>query len=273
VKELIKRTLTGIAFVAVVIGCVLYSKYSFAGLFLVVNILGLFEFYSLMQHHEMPVQKYNGIIIGSLLYLNFFFMIDRLAFFDLLIFFPALFLTVFSVELFLNRPHPFTNIAHTLTGVVYITVPLIMFMAIPFNVTAFHSYQSYMAIGYFVLLWTSDTFAYLVGTWLGKHRLLERVSPKKSWEGLVGGFVFSFIAAFILSLNYTRFTFPQWMIIAAVIVITGVLGDFVESMFKRSIQVKDSGHILPGHGGILDRFASLLFSAPFVFITIYLMQS
>lgn len=270
-KELIKRTLTGIVFIVVVIGSVLYNSYTFSGLFFVVNLLGLIEFYSLMQKHQMPVQKYSGIIIGCLLYANFFFMLNNLDYIEFLIFFPALFLTVFSVELFLSRPHPFTNIAHTLTGVVYVTVPLIMFTGIPFNVTAFHSYQSYIVIGYFVILWTSDTFAYLIGTWIGKHRILERVSPKKSWEGLAAGFVFAFIAAYILSLYYTRFTLQQWLIIAAVIVITGVIGDFVESMFKRSIQVKDSGHILPGHGGILDRFAPVFFSAPFVFVTLYLM--
>ncbi|HLG34427.1 MAG TPA: phosphatidate cytidylyltransferase [Bacteroidia bacterium] len=270
-KELAKRSLTGIVFIAVVIGSVLYGKYSFAALFFIVNLLALLEFYSLMQHHQMPVQKYSGIIIGSLLYLNFFFMIDALDYFDLLIFFPALFLVVFSVELFLNRPHPFTNIAHTLTGLVYITVPLIMFMAIPFNVTPFHSYQSYILIGYFAILWTSDTFAYLIGTWLGKHRLFERISPKKSWEGVIGGLVFALIAAYILSIYFTRFTAGQWMLIALVIVVTGVIGDLVESMFKRSIQVKDTGHLLPGHGGILDRFDALLFSAPFVFVTVYLL--
>ena len=270
-KELIKRTVTGAVFVAVVIGAILYSSYSFALLFFIVNLLALVEFYSLMQKHEMPVQKYSGIILGSLLFLNFFFLLNNLSFIEALIIFPALFLILFSVELFLNRPHPFTNIAHTLTGIVYITVPLVMFIGIPYQVTAFHSYQRFVVIGYFVILWTSDTFAYLIGTWIGKHKLFERVSPHKSWEGVIGGLIFGWIAAYILSGWYTKFSLTQWMLTATVIVVTGVLGDLVESMFKRSIGVKDTGHILPGHGGVLDRFDALFFSAPFVFITIYFM--
>ncbi|MBK5283903.1 MAG: phosphatidate cytidylyltransferase [Bacteroidia bacterium] len=271
-KVLAKRAVTGVVFVAVVIGALLYSSYSFAALFFLVNLLGLIEFYGLLQKHDMPVQKYSGVILGSLLFLNFFFTLNNLDFIEFLLFFPALFLIVFSVELFLNRQHPFTNIAHTLTGIIYISVPLIMFIGIPYQVSAFHSYQRFILIGYFVILWTSDTFAYLIGTWLGKHRLFERVSPKKSWEGAIGGLIFALIAAYILSVFYTRYSAMQWMVIASVIVVTGIIGDLVESMFKRSIQVKDTGNILPGHGGILDRFDALLFSAPFVFITVYFLS-
>jgi phosphatidate cytidylyltransferase len=272
-KELIKRTLTGIIFIIVVMGSVLWNSYAFAGLFFIVNILSLIEFYSLMQKHEMPVQKYSGIVIGSLLYLNFFFIVNnlKLELMEFLMFFPALFLIVFSVELFLNRPHPFTNIAHTLTGLVYISIPLVMFMVTPYLFPPMYYYQKFIIIGYFVILWTSDTFAYLIGTWLGKHRLYERISPKKSWEGVMGGLIFALIAAWILSTQFTKLSPAQWMLLAIVIVITGIIGDLVESMFKRSIQVKDTGHILPGHGGVLDRFDALFFSAPFVFITVYLM--
>jgi phosphatidate cytidylyltransferase len=271
VSNFFKRTLTGAIFVIVVIGSVLMGPYTFAALFLIVNILGLAEFYSLLEKNGTRVQKFSGIFQGSFLLVIVFLHQANSLPIDFLFLSPALLLFLFANELFLDRPNPFSSIAYTLLGIIYISLSLSLFILIPF-VASGGSYNSFILIGYFVILWTSDTAAYLVGSRFGKTRLMERISPKKSWEGVIGGIVCGLIAAYVLSNYYPQFTLLQWLLIAMVIMVTGIIGDLVESMFKRNIQVKDTGHILPGHGGILDRFDALIFSAPFVFITVYLLS-
>lgn len=128
-----------------------------------------------------------------------------------------------------------------------------------------------MVLGYLYILWASDTGAYLAGRGFGKFKLFERISPKKTWEGSIGGLILSMITAFILS-SYYAMPGLNWYIIAGLIVVAGTLGDLTESMFKRSIGVKDSGNIMPGHGGFLDRFDGLLLSIPFVAACILLMH-
>lgn len=270
-SNFLKRTLTGAIFVIVVIGSVLLGPYTFAGLFLIVNILGLHEFYSLLEKNGIRVQKLAGIVLGSILFLTFFLGWNGFFPVNYLLYSPILFLIVFMIELFLNRPNPFSSIAYTLLGIIYISLSLSLFVITPFIAEFFDNrYASFISIGYFTILWTNDTAAYLVGSRFGKTRLMERISPKKSWEGVIGGIVFGLVAAYILSKFYTQFSLLQWLIMAIVLMITGIIGDLVESMFKRNLEVKDSGHILPGHGGILDRFDALIFSAPFVFVIITL---
>ena len=122
----------------------------------------------------------------------------------------------------------------------------------------------------FVIIWTSDVFAYLAGSMFGKHKLMERISPKKTWEGSIGGLFFSLIAAYILSLLVPQLSLVEWMILTIIIVISGTLGDLVESLLKRNADVKDSGTIFPGHGGVLDRFDAVIFATPMVFVYINL---
>ncbi len=263
-----QRTLTGAIFIIVVLGAVLMGGYTFAALFFIVNILGLAEFYSLLEKNGIRVQKFSGVFLGSFLLAIVFLHLAGSLPADFLLLLPAVLLFVFANELFLNRPNPFSSIAYTLLGIIYISLSLSLFIAIPFVHSA-GGYGSSVVIGYFVILWTSDTAAYLVGSRFGKNRLFERISPKKSWEGVIGGLICGLIAAYILAQYYRQFSLLQWLIIAIVIIVTGIIGDLVESMFKRNMQVKDTGHILPGHGGILDRFDALLFSAPFVFVTVY----
>ncbi|HBH23032.1 MAG TPA: phosphatidate cytidylyltransferase, partial [Cytophagales bacterium] len=126
----------------------------------------------------------------------------------------------------------------------------------------------FLIIGIFILIWVNDSFAFLVGKNLGKNKLFPSVSPKKTIEGFVGGFVFALIAAFILSRYNNDLSVWQWFILAIVVVITGTVGDLIESKFKRMAGVKDSGAILPGHGGLLDRLDSLVFAAPFAYLTL-----
>jgi phosphatidate cytidylyltransferase len=125
-----------------------------------------------------------------------------------------------------------------------------------------------IVLSFFLIIWTYDTFAYLTGILVGKHRLFPRVSPKKTWEGTAGGFIFGLAATFLLSKYFTDFDLLNWLIIASIIMVFGTFGDLSESLLKRSLNIKDSGNILPGHGGLLDRFDAVLMAAPAVFVYI-----
>jgi phosphatidate cytidylyltransferase len=180
--------------------------------------------------------------------------------------------SVFIFELFRNKQNPLQNIATTLLGLFYIALPLSLLVFIP-NISLENGvFKKGLLLGFFILIWTNDTFAYLIGVKFGKNKLFERVSPKKSWEGSFGGFLFSIIVAYILSLFFIDLNTMEWIGMAIIIVVFGSIGDLIESLFKRSLNIKDSGNILPGHGGILDRLDAVLIAAPFVFFYLLLIN-
>lgn len=236
-------------------------------------MLGLFEFYRLCQNTGAHPDKKFGVVSGAVLFTTFTL---GAMFSDLRIValnFPFL-AGVFISELYRNKENPFTNIAFTIMGVVYVVVPLALWNLLvfePWNITGLQkpedsgTYYPYILLGYLILMWTNDTGAYIAGKSFGRKKLFERVSPKKTWEGFIGGVVLSICGALILAQYYTILAHHDWLIIALFVSIGGTFGDLAESMFKRSIDVKDSGSILPGHGGILDRFDGVLLSTFFVF--------
>ena len=261
-----QRAVTGLTYAFIVTGAILFSVYSFALVFLVVNVLGLLEFYKLISNRETQPQIVLGIIVSVIiLFISGFIIINDYEHKYLLFTIPALSL-VFIAELFRNKVHPFLNIAFTLTGILYITMPVIAMYYLAFGIQLNDSsdYNGELILGCIFLLWANDTGAYLIGTQFGRNRLFERISPKKSWEGFAGGMIAALLVAYILSFLFPGIMLANWLVIAVIIVIFGTLGDLVESMLKRSLQVKDSGTFFPGHGGILDRFDGLFVSIPFV---------
>jgi phosphatidate cytidylyltransferase len=287
-KNLIQRILTGTVFIIVLVGCIMWNAWSMAGLFLLITILGLHEFYKLSEKSGAQPQKWYGIIIGALIFIITFiqngFSISLSGFLVI----PFFFLPFF-IELYRKKENPFANIGWTLLGVLYVAFPFVMlintflpqgFLASPLKSDFFPSYGHPVydyrpLLTIFVLIWISDTMAYVCGRLFGKHKLWERISPKKTWEGFIGGFIFTVVAGGMIGnwILYNPHNYSQeikWICVAAVISVTGMLGDLVESLFKRSINVKDSGTILPGHGGILDRFDALLLATPFALTTYYL---
>jgi phosphatidate cytidylyltransferase len=187
---------------------------------------------------------------------------------------------VYMIKLYKKGEYkPFTNIAFTFLGIFYIAVPISLLNHVVFNeqgnfadftnfVTS-NTYNFQVILGILLILWATDTGAYFAGTFLGKNKLFERISPKKTWEGFIGGAVLAGIIAFIFNLilagyNKQFLTVTDWIVITVIIVIGGTFGDLVESLLKRSIEIKDSGTSIPGHGGFLDRFDGLFISAPFV---------
>lgn len=261
------RAITGFIFAAVVLALVMINAYSFTVLFIIITILCTLEFFKLVKTGDVKPQFNSGLllVLSTIIPLILYFLAGK-PIGNLFFCVPFVILVVIT-ELYRNHKKPFHNIAYTLFGVIYAAVPFCFFYALAFR-DGFYSFH--YPIGFFIMLWSSDTGAYLFGISLGRHRLFERHSPKKSWEGFAGGLVCSMLAAFILSLYFAELPLIHWLVIGAIIASVGTLGDLSESMLKRSLSTKDSGTFLPGHGGFLDRFDGLLLAAPLVFVYLHL---
>ena len=277
-KNLMVRTLSGLVLVAVFVGAVLGSQWSFGALLLLILVGGQTEFYKLARETGLSPQRWMGLAVGVLLFaLNFivFRQFSRSvtdeaggAVLYLLLYIGLLLPTLFVCELFRRSATPLANLGATLLGVLYVAVPLSLLLYVPV-LAGDGVWRPETVLCYIFIIWANDVFAYLVGMTFGRHRLCERLSPKKSWEGFFGGLAGAvatgLAAAYALDANYW-----VWGGLALVASLSGVAGDLVESMFKREAGVKDSGQVIPGHGGVLDRFDALLHSAPYVFLYLLL---
>lgn len=265
-NNLLKRTITGAFFVIVMIGSALLGQTMFVALMAVITTAGLYEFFHLVDGHTnqpaAPAASFAGVIVFAAIALYLMQIVGA----EIMLLIPLLLFVLFFYELWRNKPNPFSNIALCITGIIYVAVPFAMLTGFFESPGEMGFRNAGILMGYFAILWLNDTGAYLVGSYAGKHRLFERISPKKSWEGTIGGAVIALLTAWGYAFLYTGLNLFQWMVIACIIIVTGTLGDLVESMLKRSRGVKDSGKILPGHGGILDRFDAVLLSVPFVFV-------
>lgn len=248
------------------VGSALLGQFVFAALMLIVVVLGMKEFLDINTQKGVIPPVLLTIILGlfvfGLVVFNAFGLLEPKY---LLLSIPTVFL-LFFVELWRKKEFPFLNIAISLTSIFYVALPLALLLFF-FNPLADNSLQrGGILLGYLLILWLNDTGAYIVGSAIGKNKLFERISPKKSWEGSLGGALFALATGWGISFLINGISMSNWLIISFIIVVTGSLGDLVESMMKRSLGVKDSGNILPGHGGILDRFDAVLLSSPFVFV-------
>jgi phosphatidate cytidylyltransferase len=228
-------------------------------------LAGLLEYYNLAGKNQIFPQKVTGIIAGSVMFFIPALVALEVIPFTFLAFLPLMIIVFFVSEFFRDNPDTLSNLAFSIFPVVYIAIPLAMLIFLTSRLVTGGNPHWHLAFGFFIILWSDDTFAYLTGILIGKHKLFEKISPKKTWEGSFGGLAFGILAAYVLSLFFTELTVMQWIGAALIIAVTGTLGDLSESLLKRKFNVKDSGTLLPGHGGILDRFDSVLFSAPALF--------
>lgn len=181
---------------------------------------------------------------------------------------PFLFM-LFAAELFRAKDDAVSQLGKAFLALVYVSVPFALSVAVPVIVSGGYDYR--VILGVFVLIWSGDTFAYLFGISMGRHKLMERISPKKTVEGFLGGFISTLAVGYVLSLVFPgTMDTAHWMAVAGIVALFGVLGDLVESMFKRQAGIKDSGKIMPGHGGMLDRLDSFIMSIPFIYTYLYL---
>lgn len=260
-SNLQQRIIVGVLGAALFIGGIVFNEWTYFILFLLLGMLGLLEFYRLVKTQGIKPNQFIGLLLGGALFVAVFLIEKDLIPLEwLYLALPILWLT-FVLELYRKKAQPFTNIAFTLLGVAYVAVPFSLLHQLAYlNET--YSWQP--ILGLLLLIWSADTGAYIAGKNFGKHKLLERVSPGKTWEGWVGGTVLAVAVSYVLALFFQDLALYQWIGIAVLVAIFGVLGDLVESLLKRSLGVKDSGTLLPGHGGILDRFDSLIMAIPFI---------
>lgn len=273
-SELVKRTLSGIVFVACIVGCILWSIWAVMGLLLFISLLAVDEFHRLVKSHILQrICAGCGVLVlwfiaVCLAYEHPEGDLSTMAVPALMVYLPVIIIALLD-EIWNHSEQPLTRWGNMLISQMMIAVPLLTMLLL-------YRLDHMLLLALFIFIWVNDTGAYCVGTMTakrpqGNHKMAPHVSPKKSWEGLIGGVVFALIASVILwacgwfdifGAGASSLTIA--LIFAALTSLFGTLGDLMESLFKRSIGVKDSGCFLPGHGGVLDRFDSILLAAPII---------
>ncbi len=269
IKNLGVRIATGIVFIAVLMTGILYNQYSYLIVFSLITTLALYEFYGLVcKTKSTELNRGLNTLGGLLLFIGgFFFFSSPDKQLITLVPYGIYILTLFISELFLKGSNPIQSLAYAVLGQIYLAIPLSLLSYLAFGYDMDNkAYHYAFLLALFVFIWVNDSFAYLTGSLFGKHRMFERISPKKSWEGFIGGAIFTIAASVVFASFFTQLPLWGWIGFAIIMIIFGTLGDLVESLFKRTLNVKDSGNLLPGHGGILDRIDSVIFSIPALFI-------
>ncbi|MDE6003069.1 MAG: phosphatidate cytidylyltransferase [Prevotella sp.] len=276
-KTFFVRTITGIIFVAAIVASFLRPE-AMVRLFSIATALTISESTGLLNEREdVTVNRFISTVAG----VYFFFAMTYFCS-DLyggaaksVVFIPYLVTIVYLLvaELYLKQPDPIQDWAYTMLAQMYIALPFSLLNVLAFTATnnGLVMFNTLLPLSVFVFLWVNDSGAYCIGSLLGRHKLFPRISPGKSWEGSIGGAVFVLAAAYAISyfLDGSMLTMPQWMGLGLVVVVFGTWGDLVESLFKRTLGIKDSGNILPGHGGMLDRFDSSLLAIPAAVVYLY----
>jgi phosphatidate cytidylyltransferase len=275
-KDLPRRVVTAVVFVAIMLCGIMLNEYGFLVLMLIINTGCIWEYGGLIRsaqeysERQARISRIYNMVAGTIIFYLLATGFRFLAFVNDYIFFiiAPLLLGYLILELFLQSSSPLRNAALNAMGIIYVSLPLSMAVFFPYvhENAAWFPERCGLVLGIVLLVWTNDTMAYFTGSLLGKHKMLPAVSPKKTWEGFAGGVVFAMVAGWVLSLFFHQLNGWQWVVTAAIISIFGTTGDFVESMMKRNAGVKDSGTMLPGHGGFLDRFDAFIFCIPFVFV-------
>lgn len=272
-KNLIIRALTGIIFVVVLISAIYIHPIFFLILFCIITGLTLWEFGGLVKHYENAnLQRTVNVLGGVYLFIATFVYANGLT--DGKIFLPYLLFIMLTMiaELYYKAPNPINNWAFTLFAQVYCagSFSILNFIGAEPGTPGVMSYTPLFIMAIFIFVWLDDTGAYLVGSLIGKHKLFERISPKKSWEGFFGGLILPLASSQAFAWFAPEINRMNWLGLAATVVLFGTWGDLIESLLKRTLGVKDSGNVLPGHGGMLDRFDSVMLAVPASYIYIEL---
>lgn len=267
-NETLKRAISGLVYIVLLIGSIQYQLLkpefnSFFILFGVFLLIAVYEFCNLVS-----INKIIPILIAAILYSGYSVVLTKKipvnVIYESLFLFATLYVSIKAILFLFNEAKTELSIFNKsdfLLG--YVILPFLIIAKIPFGK---FGYNPKIIITIFIIIWTNDTFAYIVGKSIGKHKLFERISPKKTIEGFIGGVLFAVLASYLSAKYFIEGSIYIWMIIAVIVGVFGTIGDLIESKFKRIAGVKDSGKIMPGHGGILDRLDSVIFAAPFVYL-------
>lgn len=267
-NNLILRSITGAIFVGLILIPLFFEPIYGASIFGLFFLLGIIEFQNLFENSRLKLNKHTNLFFSIFIYaIVFGIFLDLIPIVLGLLIFPTVFLW-FLIELWRGEKNPIENSAIALFGLIYVGLPFILATQLHSNITTGFP----VLAGMFILIWSNDTFAYLSGRFFGKTKLFERISPKKTWEGTIGGVLLTIVAGFLIGSYLDSGSGLFWMGAALFIAPCAIFGDLLESLFKRSLNIKDSGNILPGHGGILDRFDASLFAIPFFYVYWYFWQ-
>jgi cytidylyltransferase family len=276
------RAFTGVLFVTIMVTC-FFQPVAMVFLFALITCLSLWEYSGLVNNIEdVTINRFISTVAGVYLFLaisavNSGFVQTNAVFMPYLLTIIYLFVS----ELYTKNKNAVHDLSYTMLGQMYVALPLSIINVLAFRTATDGNIHFYylLPLSVFIFLWTSDTGAYCVGSLFGKHKLFPRISPAKSWEGSIGGGVLVLVAAFLVSLldqnhgNLSGLNTLQWLGLGLVVTVFGTWGDLVESLIKRTLGIKDSGTIFPGHGGMLDRFDSSLLAIPASAVYIYTIQT
>jgi len=285
-NETLKRAISGAVYIVLLLTSILFSTESFIVLFGIFLLIATYEFSNLVKINKLLSLTFSFILYSVIILISFYKtetenyfnsilnedieIIVNIDYLYIIILATTLIISTKCIVFLFDNTQEISNISKYLYLLGYILLPFIFIVKISFGIK---DYNPKIIIGLFILIWTNDTFAYIVGKSIGKHKLFERISPKKTIEGFIGGALFAVLGGFLISKLYIRpnpdFSEKSiliWVIIALIVSIFGTIGDLVESKFKRIAGVKDSGAIMPGHGGVLDRLDSVIFVAPVIYL-------
>lgn len=279
-KNFIVRTLSGAVMLAVLLCATLYSVWSFWALALLIIIGGVWEFYNLAEATGHKPMRWLGLLMSVITMIVATLPVSQYLIGDtykvlgvvgvvgglLLLVMPSLMLVK---ELFFGEGEIIKGVGSTLLGVLYVALPISLLPALPLLIC--DEWSAWTLLWFIFIIWANDVFAYLVGITMGKHKMCPTISPKKSWEGFIGGIIGSIVAGYVASTLLEQ-SFVMWALIAIAASTSGVAGDLIESQLKRRAGVKDSGNIIPGHGGVLDRFDALLLATPIVVAVVFVFR-
>ena len=267
-RNLITRGVAGVVYVVILLFGILYNKYAFITVFGLILVLALNEFYRLIEDKTPHlISKLFNIISGTIIFISSYLFLEEKAMLALPLAALIYLLSLLVSAILINRSDIFNTIIYSAFGQLYITLPFCLLLLISYEYEmANPAYFYAFILAIFVFIWVNDTFAFLTGVTMGKNKLLERISPKKTVEGFIGGMFFTMLAGVGFSFIFTEYTIFFWIGFALIASIFGTLGDLFESLIKRTYKVKDSGQLIPGHGGILDRIDSLLFVIPAIYV-------
>ena len=264
-RELLIRALSGLAYIIIVISSIIYSKETFYLVFFIMMMLCLYELKRLIK-----LSYKWTFVVATLIFFHFtklpFSDYKYLYFFLIISIFIPFIYQLFKPKISLTS----SKLGHYLLALAYIALPFAFLIQIPFISEKYHPY---ILIGIFAIIWLDDTFAYLIGSSVGRTKLYPKISPNKTVEGAVGGLVAAIAGSYFISKYIPEISIINWIIIAIILVVFGLLGDLIESKFKREAGVKDSSNLIPGHGGFLDRLDSIIFAAPFVYVYLHLINN
>ncbi len=273
IDNLLVRAASAVVMVLVIVGALWYSHWTFGALLLAITVGGVREFYNMARAKGYEPQVFAGCVTAAAIFaFGFDYFYNGSAYNVVLLLFLMLVVpTMFLLELFKQGGSSIESLGATLLGIIYVAVPMAMLAGVPLLITG-GVWNPWVMVLYLLIIWSNDSFAYLVGVPFGKHPLNKAISPNKSIEGFIGGAVGSIAVAILIAYLFDG-QYIKWIGLAVIVVKFGPLGDLVESMFKRASGVKDSGAILPGHGGWLDRFDALIFTAPYALVYLMLVRA